>query len=75
MNDKEADRLERKVPGIVIMDSSAKGVKYLFDGVKDRFDIAGQRGMVMLSIKQAKAVRDELSEIIELRECISERSR
>ena len=73
MTDLEADILEREVPEIIIIDSKAKGLKYLFDSRKDRFAIAGKKGKVLLTIKQARTVLDELPEILELRDSISER--
>ena len=73
MTDLEADILEKEVPEIIIIDSRAKGVKYIFDSRKDRFAIAGKKGKVMLTIKQARTVLDELSGILELRDSISER--
>ena len=73
MTDLEADILEREVPEIIIIDSKVKGLKYLFDSRKDRFAIAGKKGKVLLTIKQARMILDELPEILELRDSISER--
>ena len=74
MTDLEADILEKEMPEIIIIDSQAKGVKYLFDSRKDRFAIAGKKGKVLLTVKQAEIIKNELDEILELRKCISERA-
>jgi hypothetical protein len=74
MTDVEAYKIENQFPDIIIIDSKEKGVKYLFDGRKDRFAIAGKKGKVLLTVKQAEAIKNELEEILELRQEISERS-
>ena len=73
MTEREAELLEKYHPDIMVMDSSAKGLKYLFDKDKSRLAIAGKKGVVMLTIKQAETLKDELSDILELREVITAR--
>ena len=73
MTNAESYKIEIDNPDIIIIDSKANGLKYLFDGDKSRLAIAGDKGIVRLSIRQAKALRDELSDIIELRAYITER--
>ena len=75
MTDKEAHNIEKDHPEIIIIDSKVKGLRYLFDDDKSRFVIAGKRGMVMLTIKQAEALKDELNDIVELRDFVTSRER
>ena len=74
MNDIQADQIERKCPDITIIDSKEKGLKYLFDGCRDRMAIAGYKGMVLLTMNQAKALKEELEDILSIRGFITERS-
>lgn len=67
MTNEESYKIEIDHPDITIIDSKASGLKYLFDEDRSRFAIAGDKGFTILSIQQAKALRDELSDIIEMR--------
>jgi len=73
MTDDESFALERKHPDIMVIDSRTDGLKYLFDADKSRFAIAGEKGIAMLTIRQAKALKAELDDILEIREVITER--
>ena len=73
MNDRDADLIEKKCPDIIIISSETKGLKYLFDGCKDRVAIAGYKGKVLLTINQAKTLCKEFEEILSMRGYITER--
>ena len=73
MTSEESFKIECEHPDIMVVDSKANGLRYLFDDGKSRLAIAGQKGITMLTIRQAKALRDELNDIIELREVITAR--
>ena len=73
MTNEESYKIEIAHPDIMIIDSKANGLKYLFDEDRSRFAIAGDKGIVMLSIQQAKALRNELNDIIEMRAYITGR--
>lgn len=63
MTDPEMYALENKFPvqGIEI---KAKGLFYIFDGEMKGIDIAGAMGKTGLTIEQAKAVCQELPEVL-----------
>lgn len=57
----------------MIVDSDAKGLKYIFDDDQGYFAISGVKGFTVLSIRQAMALAREISDIIELRSYITGR--
>ncbi len=73
MTEREAYEFERAHHDVMIIDSRAKGLKYIFDEDRAYFAIAGEKGATAISIAQAKALRDEIDDIIELRAYITAR--
>lgn len=73
MTEREAYEFERAHRDVMIVDSKAQGLKYIFDEDRAYFAITGEKGAAVLSIAQAKALRDELDDIIELRAYITAR--
>ena len=73
MTEAEVKKVEARVPGVIVMDSSAPGLVYFFDEDQSRMAIAGKKGIVMLSMTQAKVLARELSEVIEQRQYFTER--
>lgn len=61
----EIARVEAKVPGVIAIDSTAKGLVYFFDDDKSRMVIAGEKGQTKLTMVQVKALLSELPEILE----------
>jgi len=64
MTDLEAYRLEKRHP-VKAIESRASGLKYLIDGEAKGVIISGQKGMTGLSLRQLKALRDEIPGILE----------
>lgn len=73
MDSLTAEKIERDVPGCIIIDSEERGLKYLFDGDKGRLVIAGHKGFTMLTINQARALLRELGGVLENRYFFTER--
>lgn len=64
MQDMEAYRIENAF-SVRAIDSSCRGLKYFVDNDRRGIVIAGDRGMVGLTLKQAGALAEELPAIIE----------
>lgn len=64
MTDLEAYRLENKYP-VRVIESEARGLKYLVDDDRRGLIISGQAGMTGLSLRQAKALAVELPGVLE----------
>ena len=73
MEDFEVARIEARVPGVIVMDSEARGLKYLFDDDQSRMVIAGKKGFVMLSMDQARVLARELGKVVEQRQYFTAR--
>jgi hypothetical protein len=73
MTEMEVERIEARVPGVIVMDSKARGLKYFFDDNQSRMAIGGQKGLVILSMRQARMLARELAEVIEQRQYFTER--
>jgi hypothetical protein len=73
MDDLKAAKIESEIPEIIIISSAARGLKYLFDHDQGRMAISGQKGCTILTMAQARALRDELSDIIEDRKYYTQR--
>ena len=61
----EAYAIENRDPTIRSIQSDAAGLIYFVDG-SNRIAIAGNRGVTLLSKRQALALSDELGSILEL---------
>lgn len=68
MRDIKAYRTENKFTeyGVKCIDSDEEGLVYIVDGERKGVIVAGERGMTVLTTAQAKALANELSDIIDL---------
>lgn len=64
MSDLEAYRLENKLPGVLVIDSAAAGLRYAVDEERRGLMIAGQVGKTGLNLSQARTLQRELGEIL-----------
>lgn len=67
MTDLPIYALENKY-GVRGIESGATGLKYIMDGERRGLIIAGQLGLTGLTIRQLKALRDDLPGLLEMLE-------
>ena len=65
MESREAYAIENRDPAIQSIQSDAAGLVYFIDGTR-RIAIAGERGVTLLSKRQALALLNELEGIVKL---------